>query len=288
MATLRDIKSRVNAIRNIQQITKAMKMVAAVRLRRAQERILRGRPYAHKMEEVLHRLVCFTSSEAHPLLQPRSTGRLLLVPISADKGLCGSFNTNVMRASWDHYRQATGEGKQVFWVAVGRKAKEFLLARSQVLEAQYVHIFTQLSYSHASRIRQDLLRFYWDLGLEEVRLLFSEFKSAGQQRLAQMKLLPIEPADPASCPVSVDYLYEPSAEMVLHDLLPKYLEVQIFHALLESAAAEQAARLAAMEMAYQNAGEMIERLTLLYNRIRQEKITKELLEVVTAGEAIRR
>jgi F-type H+-transporting ATPase subunit gamma len=288
MPTLRDIKSRVNAVKNIQQITKAMKMVAAARLLRAQERIVRARPYAHKMEEVLHRLVCYTSAEAHPLLIKRTTGRVLLLLVTADKGLCGSFNSNILRLAWEFFRRATErEGKQVFWAAVGRKAKEFLHARSQIPQAEQIHLFADLSYAHATRLRQDLLRLYEELDLEEILLLYNEFKSAGQQRIAWMRLLPIEPADPLSCPVSIDYMYEPSAQLVLQDLLPKYVEVQIYHALLESAAAEQAARLAAMEMAHQNAGEMINRLTLLYNRVRQERITKELLEVVAGAEAIR-
>ncbi|MDH7500740.1 MAG: ATP synthase F1 subunit gamma [candidate division NC10 bacterium] len=288
MPTLRDIRNRVNAVRNIQQITKAMKMVAAARLRRAQERILHARPYAQKMEEVLRRLVCHTAPELHPLLVTRNTGRTLLLLITADKGLCGSFNSSILRLGWQFYRRETTEGREVFLMAVGRKARDFLRAKSVVPQTEYVHIFADLSYAHASRIREEVLRLYDELNLEAVLLLYNEFKSGGQQKIAWGRILPIEPADPASCPVPVDYLYEPSAQSVLEELLPKYLEVQIYHALLESAAAEQAARLAAMEMAHRNAGEMIDRLTLLYNRVRQERITKELLEVVAGAEALRR
>lgn len=287
MATLKDIRNRLNAVRNIQQITKAMKMVAAARLRRAQERIIHARPYAHKMEEVLRRLVCYTAPECHPLLVKRNTGRLLLLLVTADKGLCGSFNNNILRLGWEFLQRTGAENKQIFLVAVGRKAREFLRARSLAPQAEYINIFAQLSYAQASQIRQDLLRFYDELNLEEVLLLYNEFRSPGQQKVAWGKLLPIEPASPESCPIPIDYLYEPSPHLILQELLPKYIEVQIYHALLESAAAEQAARLTAMEMAHRNAGEMIDRLTLLYNRVRQERITKELLEVVAGAEALR-
>jgi F-type H+-transporting ATPase subunit gamma len=287
MATLRDIKSRIHAVRNIRQITKAMKMVAAARLRRAQDRIIHARPYAHKMEEVVRRLVCHTAPESHPLLVTRNTGRLLLLLVTADKGLCGSFNSSILRLGWEFLQKARAEKKEIFLVAVGRKAKEFLRTRSMVSQAEYINIFASLSYAQASQIRRDLLHFYDELELEEVLLLYNEFKSAGQQKIAWGKLLPIEPATPEFCPVPIDYLYEPSAPLTLQELLPKYVEVQIYHALLESAAAEQAARMTAMEMAHRNAGEMIDRLILLHNRVRQERITKELLEVVAGAEALR-
>jgi len=287
MATLRDIRRRVSAVRDIQQITKAMKMVAAARLRRAQERILLARPYAHKMEEVLCRLAGHTAPESHPLLSRKSTGRHLLVLITSDKGLCGSFNHNVLRRGWEFMKGAAAKGEQTYWVAVGRKAKEFLRARGSSPQAEYIHIFGNLSYQHASRIGQDLLRLHDDLDLGEVLLLYNEFRSGGQHKVTWGKLLPIEPAMAESCPIPVDYLYEPSAGQILRELLPKYVEVQIYHALMESAAAEQAARMAAMEMAQKNAGEMIHSLTLLYNKVRQERITKELLEVVAGAEALR-
>jgi len=287
MPILRDIKNRVNAVRNIQQITKAMKMVAAARLRRAQQRIVHARPYAQKMEEVLRRLVCHTAPESHPLLLPRNTGKQLLLLVSSDKGLCGSFNSSILRLGWEFLKRAAAEQREVFLMAVGRKAKDFLRVKSVLPRAEYTHIFADLSYAHASQIRQDLLRLYDELNLEEVLLLYNEFKSPGQQKIAWGRILPVEPPDPASCPVPIDYLYEPSACSILEELLPKYIEVRIYHALLESAAAEQAARLAAMEMAHRNAGEMIDRLILLYNRVRQERITKELLEVVAGAEALR-
>ncbi|MFH0870963.1 MAG: ATP synthase F1 subunit gamma [bacterium] len=287
MATLRDIKSRIAAVRNIEQITQAMKMVAAARLRRAQERIIHARPYAHKMEEVLRRLVCRTDPGSHPLLLRRETGRRLLLLVTSDKGLCGSFNNNILRQAWEFGQRSATAHKEVYWMIVGRKAKDFLRARGLVPQMEYLNLFANLSYSQASRIRQDLLRLYDELALEEVLLLYNESKSAGHQQVAPGRLLPIEPAQPEACPIPIDYLYEPSAQATLQGLLPKYIEVQIFHALLESSAAEQAARMAAMEMASMNAAEMIDRLVLSYNRVRQEKITKELLEVVAGAEALK-
>jgi F-type H+-transporting ATPase subunit gamma len=287
MATLREIKFRIRAARNIQQITKAMKLVAAARLRRAHERIIQARPYAHKMEEVLGRMVCHTAAESHPLLTRRNTGRQLLLLVTADKGLCGSFNHNTTRQGWEWVERSRREGKENYLAVVGRKGKEFLRGKRWVPLAEYINIFARLSYAHAARIAQDILRFYDELQLEEVFLLYNEFKSAGRQKLVCATLLPIDPSLPDACPVPSNYSYEPSAQVIFQELLPKYAEVQIFHALLESAAAEQDARMTAMQMATQNAGEMINRLSLLYNKARQERITKELLELVAGGEALK-
>ena len=287
MATLRGIKARIRAARNIQQITKAMKLVAAARLRRAHERIIQARPYAHKMEEVLGRMVCHTAAESHPLLTRRNTGRRLLLLVTADKGLCGSFNHNITRQGWGWMERSGREGKENYLAVVGRKGKEFLQGKRSVSLAEYINIFARLSYAHAALIAKDILRFYDELQLEEVDLLYNEFQSAGRQKVVCATLLPIEPTLRDACPVPSNYSYEPSAQVIFRELLPKYAEVQIFHALLESAAAEQDARMTAMEMATQNAGEMIDRLILLYNKARQERITKELLEVVAGGETLR-
>jgi F-type H+-transporting ATPase subunit gamma len=287
MATLREIKARIRAARTIQQITKAMKLVAASRLRRAHERIIQARPYAHKMEEVLGRMVCHTAAESHPLLTRRNTGRRLLLLVTADKGLCGSFNHNITRQGWEWMQRSRRKGKENYLAVVGRKGKEFLQARKLAPQAEYVNIFARLTYADAARIAKDVLRFYGELQLEEVYLLYNEFQSAGRQKVICATLLPIEATLPDACPVPSNYSYEPSAQVIFQELLPKYAEVQIFHALLESAAAEQDARMTAMEMATRNAGEMIDRLVLLYNKARQERITKELLEVVAGGEALK-
>jgi len=287
MATLREIKARIRAARTIQQITKAMKLVAASRLRRAHERIIQARPYAHKMEEVLGRMVCHTAAESHPLLTKRNTGRRLLLLVTADKGLCGSFNHNITRQGWEWMQRSRREGKENYLAVVGRKGKEFLQARKLAPQAEYVNIFARLTYADAARIAKDVLRLYGELQLEEVYLLYNEFQSSGRQKVICATLLPIEATLPDACPVPSNYSYEPSAQVIFQELLPKYVEVQIFHALLESAAAEQDARMTAMEMATRNAGEMIDRLILLYNKARQERITKELLEVVAGGEALK-
>jgi len=287
MATLREIKARIRAARTIQQITKAMKLVAASRLRRAHERIIQARPYAHKMEEVLGRMVCHTAAESHPLLTRRNTGRRLLLLVTADKGLCGSFNHNITRQGWEWMQRSRREGKENYLAVVGRKGKEFLQARKLTPQAEYVNIFARLTYVDAARIAKDVLRLYGELQLGEVYILYNEFQSPGRQKVICATLLPIEGTLPDACPVPSNYSYEPSAQVIFQELLPKYVEVQIFHALLESAAAEQDARMTAMEMATRNAGEMIDRLVLLYNKARQERITKELLEVVAGGEALK-
>jgi F-type H+-transporting ATPase subunit gamma len=287
MATLREIKFRIRAARNIQQITKAMKLVAAARLRRAHERIIQARPYAHKMEEVLGRLVCHTDAASHPLLTRRNTGRRLLLLVTADKGLCGSFNHNITRQGWEWVERSRKEGREIYLAVVGRKGKEFLQARKLAPQSEYVNIFASLTYPDAARIAKDVLRLYEELQLEEVYLLYNEFLSAGRQKAVCAILLPIQRTYPEICPISTDYTYEPSIQVIFQELVPKYVEVQVFHALIESAAAEQDARMTAMEMATQNAKEMIDRLVLLYNKARQERITKELLEVVAGGEGLR-
>ena len=287
MATLREIKFRIRAARNIQQITKAMKLVAAARLRRAHERIIQARPYAHKMEEVLGRLVCHTDAASHPLLIRRNTGRRLLLVVTADKGLCGSFNHNITRQGWEWVERSRKEGREIYLAVVGRKGRDFLQARKLAPQAEYVNIFARLTYADAARIAKDVFRLYEELQLEEVCLLYNEFLAAGRQKVVCTTLLPIQRTYPEVCPIPTDYTYEPSVQVIFQELVPKYVEVQVFHALIESAAAEQDARMTAMEMATQNAKEMINRLVLLYNKARQERITKELLEVVAGGEALR-
>ena len=295
MATLRDIRRRINSVKSTQQITRAMKLVAAAKLRRAQERILEARPYSFKMGEVLADLALRTPREMHPLLAMRPArnneagSRKMLVVISGDRGLCGAFNSNIIRRSVEFLRahQADPEISLTLMV-VGRKVRDFYRRRGQyTVKSEYVNFFDKLAYTHAAEIAQDFTRAYLAEEVDEVHLLYNEFKSVATQRVAVEQLLPIRPAEvPEGRPV-VEFLFEPSPSAVLERLLPKHIEVQVYRALMESIAAEYGARMTAMENATRNASEMIDLLTLQFNKARQERITKELLEIVGGAEALR-
>jgi F-type H+-transporting ATPase subunit gamma len=295
MPTLRDIRRRITSVKSTQQITRAMKLVAAAKLRRAQERILEARPYAYKMGEVLSDLALRTPRELHPLLAKRrgrneaSTSRKMLVVISGDRGLCGAFNSNIIRRSVELLRAYQGEPEiGLTLIVIGRKVRDFYRRRGQyTVRSEYVNFFDKLAYSHAARIGQDLVRAYVEEEVDEVELVYNEFKSVAMQRVVVEQLLPIQPAPAAEDASAVEFLFEPSPAAVLERLLPKHVEVQIYRALMESLAAEYGARMTAMENATKNASEMIDLLTLQFNKARQERITKELLEIVGGAEALR-
>lgn len=288
MATLRDIRRRINSVKSTQQITKAMKMVAAAKLRRAQQRIVESRPYAYKLQEVIASLALRTSPEEHPLLAMRETGRKGLVVVAADKGLCGAFNGNILRKAFEYLRQAGDAEVQITLLVVGRKARDFFRRRQIERQGEWINIFDQLAYAHAAEIGSQLARGYVDGELDEAHLLYNEFKSAAVQRLVMEQLLPITPLSvEADALQPVEFIFEPSPEVILDELLPRHVEVQVYRALMESAAAEQGARMTAMEAATKNASEMIERLTLVFNKARQERITKELMDIVGGAEALR-
>lgn len=295
MATLRDIRRRINSVKSTQQITRAMKLVAAAKLRRAQERILEARPYSYKMGEVLSDLALRTPRELHPLLakrQARNNGagnRVMLVVISGDRGLCGAFNSNIIRRSVEFLRAHQDDPEiALTLIVVGRKVRDFYRRRGQyAVRSEYAQFFDRLAYSHAAQIAQDFTRTYMAAEVDEVHLLYNEFKSVATQRVAVEQLLPIQPAEvPEGKPV-VEFIFEPSPSAVLERLLPKHVEVQVYRALMESLAAEYGARMTAMENATKNASEMIDLLTLQFNKARQERITKELLEIVGGAEALR-
>jgi F-type H+-transporting ATPase subunit gamma len=289
MATLRDIRRRINSVKSTQQITKAMKMVAAAKLRRAQQRIVEARPYAYKLQEVIASLALRTDPEQHPLLSRHETGRKGLIVVTADKGLCGAFNANILRKAFEFLRQAGDAEVQITLLVVGRKARDFLRRREIERQGEWINIFDQLAYSHAAEIGSQAARGYMDGELDEVQLLYNEFKSAGIQRVMMEQLLPIAHLEiEAESLQPVECIFEPSPEVILRQLLPRHVEVQVYRALLESAAAEQGARMTAMEAATKNAAEMIERLTLVFNKARQERITKELMDIVGGAEALRK
>ncbi|HUG37133.1 MAG TPA: ATP synthase F1 subunit gamma [Candidatus Limnocylindrales bacterium] len=287
MATLRDIRRRIRSVQSTQKITRAMKLVAAAKLRRAQERITEARPYAVKMAELLAGLVTRAGDEAHPLLARRTTGRKRLVIITADKGLAGAFNSNVLRAALQFLRAAGNT--DVTLVVVGKKARDFYRRRQWTVKSEMLGFFDRLAYAHAQELAGQLMRDYLEGEVDEVHLLYNEFRSVAVQRVRREQLLPIEPETAAAAgdASAGDYLYEPSPDAILAALLPRHVTTQVFRALMESVAGEHGARMTAMEAATKNAKEMIDVLTIQYNKARQERITKELLDIVGGAEALR-
>ncbi len=284
MAKTLDIRRRIRSIRNTMQVTKAMKMVSAAKLRRAQERILHARPYANRMREVLRSLATRANPEQHPLLRVRGEERVELVVVTGDKGLCGSFNTNL-------YKQATAFlerfGRREITVhCVGRKGRDYFRRRRYAVHREWVDVFRALDYPTAAEIARDLMDRYVREELDAVFVVYNEFKSLLQQRPVVERLLPLDRQELAEGEGAGDYIYEPGAADLFDRLLPLHVEVQVYRALLESAAAEHAARMRAMDAATSNAAEFIEKLTLKLNRVRQASITTELIEVVSGAEAL--
>ena len=290
MATLRDIRRRIRSVESTQKITRAMKLVAAAKLRRAQERLVSARPYAVKMAELLSGLVRRAEGEAHPLLVRRPAARKRLVIITADKGLCGAFNSNILRASLAFLREQ-GE-TSIALVVVGKKARDFYRRRQWEVKSEMLGFFDRLAYSHAQELAGGLMQEYLGGEVDEVHLVYNEFRSVAVQRVKREQLLPIESAVAPEGPggaegAAGDYIYEPSPEAILAALLPRHVTTQVYRALMESVAGEYGARMTAMEAATKNAKEMISVLSIQYNKARQERITKELLDIVGGAEALR-
>ena len=295
MPTFRDIKRRIASVKSTQQITRAMKLVAAAKLRRAQARITEARPYCRTLDEMVADLALRSPRDLHPLLREAApeggdgTIRKLLVVITGDRGLCGAFNSNIIRRSVDLLR-ADQDNPQVslLLLVVGRKARDFYRRRGQVaIRSEYVNFFDKLAFSHAAKIGQDIASAFVAGEVDRVRLIYNEFRSAASQRLVVETLLPIESAAGEDASSAVEYLFEPSPEAILQSLLPRHVETQVYRALMESLAAEYGARMTAMDNATKNASEMIDLLTIQFNKARQERITKELLEIVSGAEALR-
>ena len=277
-----DIRRRIRSVKNTQQITKAMKMVAAAKLRRAQERIFAARPYAAALREVLTSVATRVEELKHPLLEVRDEKSALVIVVTADKGLAGAFNTNAIKAAQNAIAEHHWE--KVELLPLGRKANDFYRRRSIPLRKQAAHALKALSLETAREIALSISEAYISGEFDAVYVVYNEFKSVMSQNVRVERLLPIERAWDEQA-VTVDYLYEPSAEAILSELLPKHIEFQLYRILLESAAAEQGARMTAMEAATKNASEMIDFLTLTYNRIRQASITKEIIEIVSGAAA---
>jgi len=289
MATLRDIQRRIRSVQSTQKITRAMKLVAAAKLRRAQERILAARPYAGKMSELLGNLVSAASGSdetQHPLLEQREGPRRQIVIITADKGLAGAFNANVIRRALEFVRQSNTA--EVTLVVVGRKARDFYRRRPWTIKRDMIGFWDRLAYTHAAELADYFMQQYLDGEVDEVHLVYNEFRSVAVQRPVREQLLPIpRKAEGEADTAAVDYLYEPNPKTILDELLPRHVRTQVFRALMESLAGEYGARMTAMEAATKNAKEMIDVLTIQYNKARQEKITKELLDIVGGAEALK-
>jgi F-type H+-transporting ATPase subunit gamma len=289
MANLRAIRKRIGSVKSTQQITKAMKMVSAAKLKRAQDAIVAARPYARQMREVVQAVARRAGKDAHPLLLSRETKKLGLLVITSDRGLCGGFNSNLLRAVNRFLQENRGRYEEVTLFVVGRKARDFFRRRRIPLRKEYVNVLGSLSYSHAVQLAHDMVDGYLAGEFDEVVIAFNEFRSAISQHVRRDRLFPIafEPAEGEATEAGIDYLYEPSQKEILAALLPKYVETQIFRMLLESVAGEHGARMTAMDSATNNAVDMISRLTLQMNRARQASITKELMEIIGGAEALK-
>jgi len=289
MANLRVIRKRIGSVKSTQQITKAMKMVSAARLKRAQDAITAARPYARKMREVVDAVAVRSEEGAHPLLSAREGTKLALLVVTSDRGLCGGFNSNLLRAVHRFLAANRERHEEIVVFAVGRKARDFFRRRRVDMRQEYVNVLGQLSYAHAERLSKDLVGGFLAGDFDEVQLVFNEFRSAISQVVRFEKLFPIsiERKEREGAASEIDYLYEPSREEILAALLPKYVETQIFRVLLESVAGEHGARMTAMDSATNNAVDMIARLTIQMNRARQASITKELMEIIGGAEALK-
>jgi F-type H+-transporting ATPase subunit gamma len=301
MPTLLDYRRRIRSVRNTQQITRAMKFVSAAKLRRAQEAVFRARPYAKEIRRVLQSAMQRVSEPQHALLEQRPEERILLLVVAADKGLSGPFSANVLRRTFEYRREL--QGKEVQTIAVGRKGVEALKRRKWTLAAEFLNVSMHVEFQHAEKICQRISELYTSRQVDAVYAIYNEFKSVMVQRLRLEKILPLKKEILASeesatadthreggkkpesqrLAESVDYIYEEPPQEIFAKLVPRYLENEVFRILLESAAAEHAARMTAMDAATTNAGELIRDLTLDMNKIRQASITKEIIEIVSGA-----
>lgn len=295
MPSLQSLRRKIAAFKNTQKITKAMKMVAAAKLKRSQDRILAARPYAHKMRGVLSNLSQRVNRTSHPLLQKREGKKIEILVVTSDRGLCGGFNGNIVRKSSEFIRQCEAQGLSVNLSIIGRKGRDYFRRRSWPIRQEWTGIFDKLSFEHAIDIGGDLTENFVRGTFDELYVVYNEFKSAIQQRVIVEKLFPIDAAaEFGAAPTAAEhsaaggsYLYEPDESELLNALVPKHFQIQTYRILLESAAAEHGARMAAMDGATRNAGQLIKKVTLYYNKTRQAAITKELMDIVGGAEALK-
>ncbi|MFQ5449217.1 MAG: ATP synthase F1 subunit gamma [Nitrospinaceae bacterium] len=288
MPNLKDIKRRIRSVKNTQQITKAMKLVSASKLRRAQQAILHARPYAIHMMEVLNHLSARCNPDLHPLLSEREGDKVVLLIITADRGLCGGFNGNIIRKAMKVIQE--NSEKEIFLLAAGKRGLDYFRHRPYKILQDFAGWTKRFDYLKAQEIGDILAELFIQKAADRVFVVYNEFKSVMQQEVIVEQLLPIVPEKlevQKDQPYVVDYIYEPDEEAILGNLLKRYMTVEVFRAFLESSASEHGARMTAMDSATRNAGEMIDGLSLTYNKARQAYITKELIEIVNGAEALK-
>jgi len=294
MATVQDLNRRIRSVRNTRKITRAMELVAAAKLRRAEGRIKALRPYAETMNELIAGVGRASSSLRLPLLEQREdVGAVAIIPLTGDRGLAGAFNAQILRRAFALERTLQAEGKRVKWVAVGKKGRSTLTFRHRQLEGEYLGFTDRPAYEDAQAIAHRVAELFTTGEVDRVTLVYNTYVSALTQRVTEQDVLPISPdiletdeEERAADALRGDFIFEPEPEQIMERLLPVYLETQVYRALLESTASEQGARMTAMRNASKNAGELIDSLTLSMNRARQAEITQEILEVVAGAEAL--
>ncbi|MGE5326127.1 MAG: ATP synthase F1 subunit gamma [Deltaproteobacteria bacterium] len=284
MANVLDIRRRIRSVKSTQQITRAMKMVAAAKMRKAQERVFAIRPYANQMLALLGSVAARTEQRSHPLLAERPVEKILVILVTADRGLCGAFNANLIRAMEKYF--ADNADKQVSMIAVGRKGRDYFHKRGAKIHSEFVNIFSRLQLSHAQEISKQIRQLYTSGEVDAVDFIYNESKSVLTQKLTVERYLPVKPIKPHAEETLVDYIYEQPPEEIFGVLLDRYVEIEVYRALLESQSGELAAKMTAMDAATNNAAEMIDSLTLHMNRVRQAAITKEIIEIVSGAGAL--
>jgi len=289
MATLRDIKNRIVGVKSTQKITKAMKMIATAKLRGAQQRIVGARPYANKIGEMLSRLAADDSLQTNPFFVNRQVKKVCVIVITADRGLCGAFNTNIIREASNYIKEELNNETDVSVFTLGKKATEYFSKRNYTLEGKIVGLFSSLEYQSTLQLYNELIPKYLNGEIDKVVMVYNEFVSMIQQRIVNVQLLPIpfNQEEEQDQTYSSNYIFEPDQLSIFQSLIPKHLKVQLWRALLESNAAELSARMTAMDNATTNAQELIRSLNLTYNKERQAAITKEILEIVSGANALK-
>jgi F-type H+-transporting ATPase subunit gamma len=289
MATLRDIKNRIAGVKSTQKITRAMKMIATAKLRGAQQRIIGARPYANKIAEMLSRLAADDSLQSNPFFTARQSKNVCVVVITADRGLCGAFNTNIIREAVNYINEEQKNGSNISVFTVGKKASEYFSKRNYTIQGKIVGLFGSLEYQSTTQLYNELVPGYLSGAFDNIIMIYNEFVSMIQQKIVKVQLLPVPliESKEEEKTYSSNYIFEPDQLSIFESLIPKHLKVQIWRALLESNAAELSARMTAMDNATTNAQELIRSLNLKYNKERQAAITKEILEIVSGANALK-
>ena len=283
MANIKDIRDRIKSVKSIQKVTKAMKMVAAAKMRRAQENMEKARPYNHRLVEIIQHLLPSVERSMLPLLEVREVKRIAYVVVTSDRGLAGSFNSSILRKAHNDIDEFGKQNVDIF--CIGKKAKDYFKSRKYNIIASYSDFWSDLNFNQSMKIGSTIVNHFLDLSVDEIRVTYNEFVNVATQATVSEKLLPIELNDDELS--HTDFLYEPSKDRIVKSLIPRYLNAQVWKYLLESYASEQAARMVAMENATTNSEDMIKNLTLEFNKARQAAITTEMLEIVSGAEALK-